>query len=450
MSARLIAIGVAIALMSGAQVKSIPHSESGVLLYTVAPQYKPLAWLTGSDRFPQGASIFIQDAHGRRPLMKNFAASADPSVSFDATRVLFAGKKQADQHWQIWELQLATGLTRQVSSCSSDCIHPLYLPDDRVTYAKRTKNRFALVVGPLIGGDVLALTFAPGSFLPTDVLRDGRILFEAAQPLATTGAVDLYTVYSDGSGVEAYRCDHGPRRHSGKQLRSGDVVFSEGRGLARFTSALANAVKLELPGGDYAGDVAESPAGEWLASLRIEANTNYSIFQWNPSTRRLNPIITERHSNAVQPTLLSERSIPNRHPSALHDWSYANLLCLNAYTSKFPFKRASIASVRLYTRAASGDEKLLGETTVEKDGSFYLKTPADQPLKVELLDSGGKTLKREAGWFWLRRGEQRVCVGCHAGPETAPENVVPAVLLRSTIAADMTGTGHFAAGGHGK
>lgn len=450
MSARLIAIGIVIALTSGAQVKSISHSESGVLLYTVAPEYKALAWLAGSERFPQGASIFIQDAHGRRPLIKNFAATADPSVSFDATRVLFAGKKGADQHWQIWEVQLASGLIRQVSSCASDCIRPLYLLDDRLTYAKRNKTRFALVVGPLMGGDALPVTFAPGSFLPSDVLRDGRILFEAAQPLATSGAVDLYTVYSDGSGVEAYRCDHGQRRHSGKQLRIGDIVFSEGRGLTRFTSAVAHGVKLALPAADYAGDVAETPTGEWLASLRLEANTRYSIFLWNPSTRRLSPIVTERQSNALQPTLLSERPVPNRHPSALHDWSYANLLCLNAYTSKFPFRPASIASVRLYTRAASGDEKLLGETTVEKDGSFYLKTPADQPLKVELLDSRGKTLKREAGWFWLRRGEQRVCVGCHAGPETAPENVVPAVLLRSTIAADMTGVGHFAAGGHGK
>jgi len=85
-----------------------------------------------------------------------------------------------------------------------------------------------------------------------------------------------------------------------------------------------------------------------------------------------------------------------------------------------------------------GNEKLLGTATVESDGSFYLRTPADQPLKIELLDRSGKTLKKEAGWFWLRRGEQRVCVGCHAGPETAPENAVPAVLLRSTVPADMT------------
>jgi hypothetical protein len=75
--------------------------------------------------------------------------------------------------------------------------------------------------------------------------------------------------------------------------------------------------------------------------------------------------------------------------------------------------------------------------------------PSDQPLAIELLDSAGKTLKREAGFFWMRRGEQRACVGCHAGPETSPENAVPMILLKSTTPADMTGGDKSnAAGGH--
>ena len=69
--------------------------------------------------------------------------------------------------------------------------------------------------------------------------------------------------------------------------------------------------------------------------------------------------------------------------------------------------------------------KLLGTAPVERDGSFFVQVPSEQPLQIELLDDAGKTLKREAGFFWMRRGEQRVCVGCHAGPETSPENAVP-------------------------
>jgi hypothetical protein len=40
-------------------------------------------------------------------------------------------------------------------------------------------------------------------------------------------------------------------------------------------------------------------------------------------------------------------------------------------------------------------------------------------------------LRGEKGWFWMRPGEQRICVGCHTGPERAPENKVPQILLRT-------------------
>jgi hypothetical protein len=133
----------------------------------------------------------------------------------------------------------------------------------------------------------------------------------------------------------------------------------------------------------------------------------------------------------------------------LHDWPYANLLCLNAYTSKYKFAAGSIHSVRLYARDSTGTAKLLGTAPVERDGSFFLQVPADQPLQIELVDSSGKALKPQAGWFWMRRGEQRACVGCHAGPETAPENAVPMILLKSTTPAEMTGTStRVSSGGH--
>jgi hypothetical protein len=92
------------------------------------------------------------------------------------------------------------------------------------------------------------------------------------------------------------------------------------------------------------------------------------------------------------------------------------------------FTEGSIGAVRLYTRAESGEPLLLGETAVETDGSFYLQVPTERPLRIELRDRAGARLAGEDGWFWMRRGEQRVCVGCHAGPERAPENVVPKVL----------------------
>jgi hypothetical protein len=60
-------------------------------------------------------------------------------------------------------------------------------------------------------------------------------------------------------------------------------------------------------------------------------------------------------------------------------------------------------------------------------------------LRMELVGRAGDVVAKEQGWFWMRRGEQRVCVGCHAGPERAPENATPKTLLRSTTPANMGG-----------
>jgi len=461
-----------------------PSSVKPPVLYTAAKHYDPFAWIHGEDRFREGATVFIRDASGQHPLVADFAASADPSVSFDGRHVLFAGKKKAQDHWQIWETALAERAPRRVTSCPDDCVRPFYLPEDRIVYAKKSANRFVVEAAPLAGGSTLQLTYAVGSALPTDVLRDGRILFQSMSPFGTGGLPEIYTVYSDGSGVESYRCDHGKARYSGKQVSSGDIVFVSASGLGRFTSALAHEVRIAAPAGDYAGDVAEIPSGDWLVSWRRDARSPFQLMRWKPvtepneagvtkasaktsarktnapakhdvrnssasATGDLRPVFDEPGVNILQPTLIVERSAPNRHPSGLHDWPNANLLCLNAYTSKFKFIDGSIHSVRLYTRDTRGAAKLLGSAPVERDGSFFIQVPTEQPLQMELLDASGKILKRQSGWFWMRRGEQRACVGCHAGPETAPENAVPMILLKSTTPADLTGAStHDDSGGH--
>ena len=424
------------------------------LLYAVARQYSPVAWIRGEERFPEGAAIFIKDGNTHHLLVSGFSATADASVSFDGSKVLFAGKQKSSDHWQIWEVAVVSrraGKPRQVTQCDDDCLRPLYLPADRFVYAHKLAGKFALEIAALTVSDEkpFALTHGPGNFLPVDVLRDGRVLFEAAYPLDESAVSELYTVYTDGSGVEAYRCDHGRSRYAGKQVSSGDIVFAREGELFRFTSAYAHELPISAPSGTYAGDVIETSDNAWLLSWHGTAQKNFELRTWKSGAPTLQTEVAESGANIIQPVLLASRPVPNRHPSGLHPWTYANVLCLNAYTSKFRFADGSIASVRLYTRDASGAPRQLGTAQVEKDGSFYLRVPGDQPLKIELLDQAGNILKQEAGWFWMRAGEQRVCAGCHAGPETAPENAVPAVLLRSIIPADMTAVNpSSAAGGH--
>jgi hypothetical protein len=440
----LLGTGPACTAVSGQQSKDLP-----TFVYTAAKSYEPLAWMHGDERFPAGAAIFIRDGNGRRPLLPDFASSADAVVSFDGEQIMFAGKIHAADPWQIWETSLQGGAPRRITSGSEDCVRPFYLPDDRVVYARKLAGRFVIEVTDLGGVKPLALTYTPANALPTDILRDGRILFSAGYPLGAGATPEIYTVYSDGSGVEAYRCDHALARHSGKQSQSGDLIFVSPAGLSRFTSARAQGLQLPAPSGEYGGGLAEISDGKWLVSWRVDNRDYYRLMLWQQGTQALQPLEVEQGINLLQPVLVAPRATPNRHPSGLHDWPNANLLCLNAYTSKYPFAPGSIHSVRVYTRDSQGNSKLLGEAAVERDGSFFVQVPNEQPLQIELLDAAGKTLKRQSGFFWMRRGEQRACVGCHAGPETAPENAVPQILLKSTTPTNMTGvTAENAAGGH--
>jgi hypothetical protein len=106
-------------------------------------------------------------------------------------------------------------------------------------------------------------------------------------------------------------------------------------------------------------------------------------------------------------------------------------------------------SVRLEAQDAKGRAVAMGTAPVEKDGSLFVKVPVDRPIRFELLDFKGTVLRQERGWFWARGGEQRICVGCHAGPERASENRVPDVLMRTIEPVDLTGGKPVAGVQHG-
>jgi hypothetical protein len=421
------------------------------VIVTAAPVYEPLAELRGRERFPQGAQLLMVRDGKAEPLVAGFASTADADVSFDGKSVLFAGKQASGDPWQIWELTLENRAVRKVIATATDAERPLYLPGGRMVWAQCAPWGFQLEsaedghaparapLNPTAGPGVLPLTYTQASAFPATVLADGRILFEAGFPLGSGSTAELYLVYADGSGVESYRCDHGRARWGGTQLASGDVVFTHGDSLARFTSPLAHEVKIDAPRAEYAGAMAETAQGAWLVSARAGAGARFALKLWKPGAVALETVFAVSGKDIVEPVLLAPHTPPRRHPSGLHPWDYANMLVLDARLSREGDLQKAPASVRLERMNADGQTIVTGTAPVEADGSFFVKVPADQPIRFALLDEKGAVLRREHGWFWIRRGEQRICVGCHTGPERSSENRVPDVLLHTTTPVDLTG-----------
>lgn len=414
------------------------------VIVTEAPSYAPLAALRGEERFAKGAQLRILHQGKAETLVAGFAATADAQVSYDASKVLFAGKQNAADPWQIFELTIVDHTVRKIAGGAEDCIRPLYLPLGKIVYARRTARGFQLERAEADGSKAQQLSFLPASALPVDVLKDGRIVFESNYPMGTNGKPELYLMYSDGSGVESYRCDHATAaaqgRWGGKQLANGDVVFTHGSSLARFTSPLATEERVAAPRAEYAGSLAETPEGAWILSERASSSGHYALKLWQPGAAALQTYYVANDQDVVEPVLVAEHKRPNMHPSALHDWNYANLLALDARESREGNLKDAPKQVRLETMDADGKTKIAGVAPVEPDGSFFVKVSADKPIRFALLDEKGAVVRQEHGWFWIRAGEQRYCVGCHTGPERAPENQVPAVLLRTTTPVDLTGS----------
>jgi hypothetical protein len=71
---------------------------------------------------------------------------------------------------------------------------------------------------------------------------------------------------------------------------------------------------------------------------------------------------------------------------------------------------------------------VLGEITVEEDGSAYFEVPARTPVYFQLLDEKGYVIQTMRSWSTLQPGETFACIGCHENKTvTAPSQLTAAI-----------------------
>ncbi|MCY2986306.1 MAG: hypothetical protein NTY19_00295 [Planctomycetota bacterium] len=77
--------------------------------------------------YGDGARVVLVNADGTtRNLTAGFHSACDADVSFDATRVLFAGKRSATDVWNIYEMAIDGSQVRQMTRDLGDCRSPSY------------------------------------------------------------------------------------------------------------------------------------------------------------------------------------------------------------------------------------------------------------------------------------------------------------------------------------
>jgi hypothetical protein len=411
-------------------------------------------------RFPQGSSIVSLSPGTRlsspRLLTSEFFAAADPESSFDGKSIVFAGKKQQSELWQIWEAFADGTHARQITHCAGDCLGPALLSKNQVAYTMVTgagRRRISNVYLCNLRGDgAHPITFGPGNYQVEAVLRSGRILVSADWPLTAAGTParerTLYTIQPDGSGLTLVRDTLAPHVSiaGGRELANGTLLFVESRpggGLAsagQLAQLRPGTLRASLVPLRAAVDAAtaEMPGNRLLISSRGNkaSGHRFNLYTVDLGTKpRISLFYADPRSSSLDPVLLRPHSVPEHYWSILHTGAQTGrLVCLDAYLAEEARGgriEGTIATVRvLALDVPSGRQLVLGEAPVESDGSFYAAVPADTPVRFQLVGPHGELLREQLSWIWARNGEDRACLGCHESKSLAPPDHWPLALRR--------------------
>ncbi|MGD0920281.1 MAG: hypothetical protein ABSA70_00785 [Terriglobia bacterium] len=411
----------------------------------------------GESRFPKGSRL-VRLASGAKPqtvvnLTPEFFAAADPQISFDGTKVVFAAQELPGASWQLWEMHADGSGKRQVTRLSGDCLRPAYLAREGIVFTflsgETGRSASQVYVCKLDGSEAHPITFGPGNFQVETVLKDGRVLVSASSPLAPEAkeSAELYTLRHDGTGLASFRCEHRQPAVRGQatELDDGSIVYVKSASLQHGVGGELAAIRRgELHNSSLSPLVSISWSPRPLEARKLIVARQSTVPGANPGRFDLYAFdfASGQYGELIyrDPKLSSVQAVPvAAHPVPRWYWSTLNpkadagyFICLDSRLSAdVPQGRISapVARVRvLMLEPATNQEHALGEAPVEKDGSFYLAVPPDRPVRFELLDESGRVVRAQRSWIWARPGEERGCVGCHEDKAVAPENRWPLAL----------------------
>jgi hypothetical protein len=437
----------------------------------------------------EGGKLMLLDAQRKlHVLTPQFQSAADPTVSFDGKRILFAAKKDAKDEWNIYEMTAQGSDIRQLTAAMGNCRKPNYQsavfylddaqPSYQVTFVSDAANEANEADGTralnlysvrLDGSRLRRLTYGISSSFDPFQMQDGRILFSSWQRSNLSGgpqgSVELSAIHLDGTDVGTFSGAQGKRyKRMACTTSQRKAVFVESDDLTPDGSGTVATIDLSrnlhsykslriAPGALFAWP-SPTPEANVLISMR-RRGTPYSIYLLNPDTGVLTQLYAEPNHHSVQPVVMAPRSEPDGHSSVVEDdQNWSKLYCLSSSISDLSrewMKPGLAKRVRLIEglpRASSAQEeqqalpshtpaiqrrlsleqkRILGETELDEDGSFHLLVPPNTPMQVQVLDEDGLALRTSA-WIWTKNKENRGCIGCHEDGELSPENAFPKAL----------------------
>lgn len=374
-----------------------------------------------------------------------------PEPSYDGKRVLFALRRDGEDWFHLYEINVDGTNLRQLTDGPFNDFAGVYLPDGRIVFCsdrcgyleeyheERTETLFTMNSN---GTNIRQITFLPGTYFEPSVLRDGRILFSFWDafhidvPPFDKHETYLATVNPDGTeerhlfGAGQYRFFN-RERHSGvgvgqaRELPNRQILCQTemGPSLIDLRAGLAarDALAPVFPGttsvqlGGTTHRVHLSPLGtrstpyplqdgRFLFSATLPGARDSGIFVCDPNTRDEKLIINiPNYAEFDAVPVLVEREKPARLPTRAKPQAagLTKFLVVAGRTADNP-ERAEALERAKYFRVVEAEytgvttsshtnleTRILGTVPIYADGSAYFEAPADTPLFLDPLDADG-------------------------------------------------------------
>jgi hypothetical protein len=320
--------------------------------------------------FGDGARLLLVFPDGSvRVLTRGFYGACDAEVSFDAERILFAGKRGASDNWNIYEVRLDGSHLGQITKNLGDCRSPAYQstlytltspqPWYQLTFvgnAADTMNEYGATVAThlysckLDGSAVRRLTFNLSSDMDPFLMPDGRLLLASWQRCnldwGILGRVGLFGINLDGTDYALFAGSQGRRvKHMPCVTAGGLLVFVEADEVPWDGAGCLSCVQMRRPLDSYRPITGSHdglfcwpsplPDGSVLVARRPrDAGGTHGVYRLDPSSGKYELLFDDPRYHDIQAKLIQPRSEPDGRSSVVTESDpHGKLYCLNVCLS---------------------------------------------------------------------------------------------------------------------
>ena len=446
----------------------------------------------------QARLLLVRPDGTTRILSAGFHSACDPSVSFDGSHLVFAGKQKATDPWNIYEMACDGKGVRQITREAGNCRSPIYQstlytlvspkPWYQIAFVSDVANASnesntapatSLYSCKLDGSALRRLTYNLSSDFDPYLMPDGRMLFASWQRARSShgpfGRVMLFGINIDGTDFALYAKPSGSKIQHMPCVTSDNLVLFVESDSARWDgSGRLSCVSVRRPDYSYrrltgtgAGlfhSPSPLPDGGLLVSCRPTDGTGtHALYRFDPRTKERKLLFDDPDRHEIQAQILQPRSEPDGRSSVVDESEpTGKLYCLNIYTSDLPAKwlpKGSVKRLRVLEGIPQPAGMLPGNPRPQRSTS-PAKPPSPPPMAarrvlgdIAIEEDGSFHLQvpantaielqaldanglalRSCGWIWAKNHEPRGCIGCHEDGELVPENWFVKAMSRPAIA----------------